>query len=56
MSYMTAIRGLELSSKEKAMVHDRGRNFDLNFTKLGTHVGLIKIKIGFIDEGNKLKI
>ena len=39
-----------LSSKEKALVLDRGRNFDLIATKHGTHVGLIKIQVMFIDE------
>ena len=37
-----------LSYKEKALVHDKGRNFDFIITKFGTHVGLTQIK--FVDE------
>ena len=39
-----------LSSKEKALVHDRGRNFDPIIPKLGINVGFIKIQIEFVDE------
>ena len=47
---MTPIEGRRLSSKEKALVHDRGRNFDPILIKLGTNVGIIRIQIRFIDE------
>ena len=39
-----------LSSKEKALVHDRGRNFDSIVSKLGINVGNIKIQVKFVDE------
>ena len=39
-----------LSSKEKALVHDRGRNFDSIVSKLGINVGNIKIQVKFEDE------
>ena len=32
------------------MILDRGRNFDPIVTKLGTHEGLIKVLIKFVDE------
>ena len=37
-------------NKEKALVHDRGYNFDSIATKLGTQVGLIRIQIEFVNE------
>ena len=39
-----------LSFKEKALVHDRGRNFDSIVSKLGINVGNIKIQVKLIDE------
>ena len=39
-----------LSSKEKALVHYRGRNFDTIAIKLDTLVDLVEIQIGFVDE------
>ena len=47
---MVPIEVAKLSCKEKALVHDRCRNFDSIATKLGTHVGLIRIQIEFINE------
>ena len=47
---MAPIGVIILSSKEKALVHDRGRNFDLITTKLYKLVELIKIQIKFVDE------
>ena len=39
-----------LSSKERALIYDRGRNFDPTDTKLGTQGGLITIQIEFVGE------
>ena len=46
----TIIEVARLSSKEKALVHDRGRNFDPIVTKLGTNEGVSKIQVEFVDE------
>ena len=43
MSYVESIEETGLSSNEKALKHSRGRNFDPIVTKLGSHVGLIKL-------------
>ena len=48
--YVVQIEEVRLSLKEKALVLDRDRNFDSIVIKLGTHVGLIKIQIYFVDE------
>ena len=39
-----------LTSIEKALIHDKGRNFDPIDTKLGKNVGFIKIKFEYVDE------
>ena len=39
-----------LSLKEKTVKYSRGRNFDPVVTKLGTHVGPLKLQIEFGDE------
>ena len=43
MYHVVLIEVVGFSSKEKALVQDRGRNFESINTKLGTNVGLIKI-------------
>ena len=50
ISYVAQTEMAILSSKEKALVHDRGRNFDSIVSKLGMNVGNIKIQIKFVDE------
>ena len=50
MSYVASIGVARLSSKEKTLIHDRGRNFDPIVTKLGTNGGLIKIQTEFVNE------
>ena len=50
ISFVAQIKVARLSSKEKALVHDRGRNFDLIISKLDKNVGFIMIQIEFIDE------
>ena len=45
MIYVALIEEAELSSKEKAKKHSRRRNVHLIVTKLGIHVGLIKIQV-----------
>ena len=47
---MAPIGLARLYSKEKALGNDRGRNFDSIVTKLGTHIGLVKKQIEFVDE------
>ena len=37
-----------LSYKERALVHDEGRNFYSIICKLGTNVPFLKIQIGFV--------
>ena len=49
ISYVAQIEVAILSSKEKALVQDRGRNFNFIVTKFGIHVGFIKIQIEFVD-------
>ena len=51
ISFVAQIEVASLSSKEKALVPDRGRNFELIILKLGINVVFfIKIQIEFIDE------
>ena len=47
--FVAQIEVTRLSSKEKTLVHDRGRNFDCT-TKFGTNVVIIKIQMKFEDE------
>ena len=49
---MTQIEVTRLSSKEKALVQDKGRNFDPIIIKLVQiqYIGIIKIQIKYIDE------
>ena len=47
---MTLIGVTGLSLKAKSEKHSRGRNFNPIVTKISTHVGLIKLQIGFRDE------
>ena len=49
LSYVASIEVKILSSKEKALVRDRGRNFDLIILKLGINVDFINIQINFVD-------
>ena len=42
---MALIGKAGISSEEKALIHDRDRNFDPIITKFGTQEGLLKLKI-----------
>ena len=50
MCFVAQIEVTRLSSKEKALVHDRGSNFNFIVTKFGTNVVIIRIQIKFVDE------
>ena len=47
---MTLIGAARLFLKEKSGQQSKSRNIDPIITKLGTHIGLIKLQIEFGDE------
>ena len=49
-SYVAQTEVAILSYKEKAWMHDQGRNFDPIIFKLGINVGFIKTHIEFVNE------
>ena len=50
INFVAQIEVARLSFKGKALVHDRGRNFDFIVAKFGVYIGFIKKQIEFVDE------